>query len=92
MSAVSSMSVQCIGMGLLVHPSPRGILVEREQRIEAIMEFIDENRESLCIPGRLSACFGTGLAAVDDQTIQRLEQKLQTIPEDELEAYYYIIR
>ena len=33
-----------------------------------------------------------GLAAVDNEAIQRLEQRLQTIPEDELEAYYYIIK
>jgi hypothetical protein len=79
-------------MGLLVHPSPRGILVEREQRIEAIMEFIDENRESYASLAVCRRALERGLAAVDDQTIQRLEQKLQTIPEDELEAYYYIIR
>ena len=66
--------------------------MERERRIEEIMQFIDENRESYASLAVCRRALERGLAAVDNAAIQRLEQRLQTIPEDELEAYYYIIK
>ncbi|MGI6559649.1 MAG: hypothetical protein ACOX20_12210 [Limnochordia bacterium] len=66
--------------------------MERERRIEEIMQFIDENRESYASLAVCRRALERGLAAVDNEAIQRLEQRLQTIPEDELEAYYYIIK
>ncbi|MGI6034671.1 MAG: hypothetical protein ACOYCE_02525 [Limnochordia bacterium] len=66
--------------------------MERERRIEEIIQFIDENRESYASLAVCRRALERGLEAVDNHTIKRLEDKLQTVPEDEIAAYYYIIK
>ncbi|WP_324717248.1 hypothetical protein U7230_02905 [Carboxydochorda subterranea] len=64
----------------------------REEVIRRVMEYVREHPESFASLAVCRRALGAEPGgAVDEGTRRRLGARLETVPDDELEAYYYIV-
>lgn len=64
----------------------------RRQAINAIMEFVNQHRESYASLAVCRRAVYGGLDAITGSVINQLGEHLEQAPNDEIEAYYYIVQ
>lgn len=76
----------------LAHRPGRRGRPDRQAVIEQVMAYVREHPQSFASLAVCRRALGSEPGGeVDPQTRARLEARLQSAPDDELEAYYYII-
>lgn len=74
-------------MELDLGPRERG----READVEAIMAFVTAHPHSYASLAVCRRALDSGIGEIDQATLQELREYLQRAPDDEVEAYYWII-
>ncbi len=66
---------------------------DRQAVIQRVMTYVREHPQSFASLAVCRRALGSepDEGQVDDETRARLEARLETIPDEELEAYYYIV-
>lgn len=64
----------------------------RDEEIEAIMAFVSEHRNSYASLAVCRRALDSGIEQIDGTVLQALKEALDQAPEDEVEAYYSIVR
>jgi len=72
---------------------PWGERPDRQAFIQRVMTYVREHPQSFASLAVCRRALGSEPddGQVDDETRERLEARLETISDDELEAYYYIV-
>lgn len=63
----------------------------RQQAIGRILAYVREHPESTASLAVYRRALGEELGRIDDGARQVLESRLQQVPDEELEAFYYIV-
>lgn len=66
-------------------------LSRRLDEIDQILSFVGDHRESYASLAVCRRALDQGLASVTEPVLSELEHHLEQAPDDEVEAYYYII-
>ncbi|MDI3310758.1 MAG: hypothetical protein QJR05_04945 [Thermoanaerobacterium sp.] len=66
--------------------------MNREKEISEIMDFVERYKESMASQMVVSRILGDKGAKVNEETIDKLKNRIVNAAEDDLEACYYIIK
>ncbi|MDI3476550.1 MAG: hypothetical protein PWQ59_75 [Thermoanaerobacterium sp.] len=66
--------------------------MDREKEISEIMDFVERYKESMASQMVVSRLLGDKGAKVNEETIDKLRNRISNAAEDDLEACYYIIK
>lgn len=67
-------------------------MVDRQVQIDEIYDFVSRNKFSHASRTVCARIVGGGFIGIDDGVLEELKERLPSVPEDELEACYYIIK
>ncbi|HPM11291.1 MAG TPA: hypothetical protein PK941_12720 [Paludibacter sp.] len=67
-------------------------MIDRQIQMDEIYDFVKRHKFSHASRAVCSRIVGEGFMGIDQDVLDDLKEKLPEIPEDELEACYYIIK
>ena len=67
-------------------------MTERQSQMDEIFEFVSRNKYSHASRVVCNRIVGGGFMGIDEDILGELRDKLPSVPEEELEACYYIIK